>query len=136
MVPPSGELVLIVLRVETLGNPSPLFVLDGVSMDLGHSSVMRTSAHGTLNVRICRSDSRSQLTDRTHDGLAECTRGRPLQPPVENHTHLTTGPPKVDVILIVCHRVLGDVRHKFSFAKQGKHTLIVAKRILTEAKAV
>ena len=135
MVPPSGDLVLIVLA-ETLGNPSPLFVLDGVSMDLGHSSAMRTSAYKTLNVRICRSDSRSQLADRTYDGLAECTQGRPLESPVENYTHLTTGPPKVDVILFVCHRVLGNVSHKLVFAEQGKHTLIVAKRILTEAKAV
>ena len=76
------------------------------------------------------------MTDRTYDGLAECTQRYPLQSPVENFTHLAASPPKVDVVPIVVHRVLGDASHKFVFAEQGKHTLIVVKRMLTEAKAV
>ena len=54
VTPPSHNLVLIALRVKNSGSHVPLTLLDDTPLDLGHGSGMKTSASGSLGVRICR----------------------------------------------------------------------------------
>ena len=115
---PSDNFVLIALRTESSGNRVSLTLLDDIPLDFGHGSAIGISVSGSLDMAVhCRSGSRCQLSDCTDDGLAECIQWRPLQASVERLTDLTASPSKADVILIVCHRVLGDVRYKFVFAE-------------------
>ena len=134
--PPSCDLVLIALCVESSEGHVPLTLSDDTPVYLGHGSVITTSVSGSLGVEICRSGSRSQLFNRTNDGPAECIQWYPLQPPVESSTHLSANFSEGDEILVVGHRVLGSVSHKFAFVELEKRTLIVVRRRLTEAKAV
>ena len=117
VTPPSNNLVLVALRVESPGGYVPLALLDDIPLDLGHCPAMKTSASGSLGMRICRFGSRSQLFNCTYYGLAECIQLGPFQSPVKSLTDLTASPSEVDVILINSHRVLGAVCHKIVFAE-------------------
>ena len=58
------------------------------------------------------SGSHSQLSDSTEHGSVEFFQLSPVQSPVQGLTHFTAGPPKIDVVLIVGHRVLDGVSRK------------------------
>jgi hypothetical protein len=52
------------------------------------------------------SDSRSQISNRIEDGLVEVIQLSPLQPSVKRLTHIGASLAKVDVVLIIGHRIL------------------------------
>ena len=135
MVLPTGDLILVCLCAESSVDHVSLTLLDDIPLDLGHGSARDVTIWNTRYSHY-RFGSPSKLTDRTYDGLAECVQRCPLQSPVKNFTHLTASPLKVDVMLIIGHRVLSCVSHGFVSVEQGKRTLIVVKRTLTAAAAV
>ena len=49
---------------------------------------------------------RGEIPDSVEDGLGELVQSSPLQSPVEDLANVSAGPPKLDVILIIDHRVL------------------------------
>ena len=117
VVPPSGDLVLIDLRVKDSGGHISLFLLDDFPLDIGYGSAKGASISGSLGVHIVgMAHVRSQLADRAKDRPAERIQPCSFQSPVESLTHFTASPSQVDIISIICHRVLGGVSHKFVFA--------------------
>ena len=53
------------------------------------------------------------MSDRTENGPVEFVQPSPIQSPVQGLTYFTAGPSKIEVILIVGHRILDDVSQKF-----------------------
>ena len=81
-----------------------------------------------------RSGSRGQISNRIEDGRVEFVRPFSPQSPVEDFAHISASPPKLDVILIVCHRVLGGCESELNIVECG-HTRIIIRRNLAAPKA-
>ena len=108
---PSSNLVLIASGEDESVDRAPFTLLDDLPLDLGQSSAIEICQWITLRTH-CRSASRSQLPNCIEDRLVELVQMSSLQFPIEHLTYIATGPPEVDEILIVCHRVLVDVNWK------------------------
>ena len=113
---PSRNLILVALRVEKSGGRVSFTPLDNLPLDLSYGSAIETLVSGVVRGGFL-SDSRGQLSDCPKYRSAEFFQSPPIHSPVESLTYFTASPPKVDVILIVGHRVLYNVSRKFVFAE-------------------
>ena len=102
---PSSNLVLISAGKDKSGDRIPFTPFDDFPLDLSHGPAIEASVSGPLGVYL-RSGSRSQISDRTEDGMVEFIQSPPLQSPMEYFAHIGACSPKLDAIRIICHRVL------------------------------
>lgn len=68
---PSSNLVLIALREDESGGCISFTLLDDLRLYLGHSSAIETLESRLPGVRITRSGSHSQISNRIENGLVE-----------------------------------------------------------------
>ena len=127
-LPPSGNLVLIVLCGDDPGSCTRLTQLEDLPPDLGHGPAIETSVSGSVGIRIQCCGSRSQTSNRIEDGLVELIRLSPIQSQVECLTYTSASPPKLNIIPIFGHRVLDKPESQARFRRIGTHTLILARR--------
>ena len=66
---------------------------------------------------------RSQGPNRTEDGVVQFIRSPPLQPLVERFAYFGASLTKLDVFLIVGHRVLENVSKRIVFGEMGESYL-------------
>ena len=69
------------------------------------------------------SGSQSQISYPIEDGLVEFVHSSPLQSPVEYLTHVTADPPKVDIVLVVGHRILESLESEACVLEAGGDVL-------------
>ena len=105
---PTRNLVLITLRMDEPGEWIPFIVLDYLPLNLGHSSTVEDISEWITRYVHYWSGSRSKMSNCVEEGLTELVQSSALQFPVEDLAHIAARPPKVDVILVVGHRVLDD----------------------------
>ena len=111
---PTGNFVLITLGEGEPIERLPFTLFDDLPLDLGQSSAIENENENigkwiTFGARW-GSGSRSQLSNRVEYGLVDLIQLSSPQLPVEYLAYIAASPPKVDVILIVGHRILD--RHK------------------------
>ena len=121
---PSSNLVLITFGKDESVDRIPFTLLDNIPLDLGQSSAIENVNKWITLHAHCRSGSRSQPSDGIEDGLVELIQLSSLQFPVEYLTYIATGPPKVDEILIVGHRVLDRRESELYFRGGGKRNVL------------
>ena len=71
VLPPSGDRILIVLRMEELRDWISFTLLNDLPLNLGHGSAIETSGEWILQRVHHWSDSRSQFPDSTEHRLTE-----------------------------------------------------------------
>jgi hypothetical protein len=104
--PPTGNLVLVVPRVDKSGDPAASTLFDDLALDLGNSSAINcTSVRYSSMYRWC--SPRHQLVYRLTHGLTEDGQFLRVHPPVERCTDPGAVQPELDVILLVDHGILG-----------------------------
>jgi hypothetical protein len=103
---PSGDLVLIALRKDEPVDCISLTLFIELPLNSGHDCTIERLVSESLGVRIAALAHFGQISNRVKDGLVEFFQSSPLQSPVERLTYTGAGLPKIDVILIVGHRVL------------------------------
>ena len=118
---PSRDLVLVALSKDESQHCIPFTALDDLLLYLRHGSAIKTLASGLLTVSCRYSGLPGEISDCIQDSPGESIRLPPLQPPVEYLAYIAAGPPKVDVILVIGHRVLErDVSRKLIFVEGGR----------------
>ena len=85
----------------------PSTLLDDISLDHCQSPAIKNVGQSPNQRGIHRSGSLGQLCNRIEDRLVELIQLSSPQLPVEYLTYVTASPPKVDVILVVGHCILG-----------------------------
>ena len=109
---PSGNRILVILRVEESRDRISFTLLGDITLNLGYSSVNKTSDQWIVRRVRCLSDSRSKFSDGHKHGPVEIVQSPSIQPPVEGLTHIPAGYSELDVILFVSHAVLGKRESK------------------------
>jgi len=101
---PSGDRVLVTLRMEKPRECIPLAPFDGPVPDLRHSSVIAEGVSvGNFEMHVVWLNSHSQLIYRITHGLTEIGQFLSIDPPVERSADISTEEPKVEDILFVSH---------------------------------
>ena len=103
---PSSNLALIALGKDESMCYVPFTLLDDVFLYFGQGSAVKDVGKYLGQRSYYRTGSRCQLSNCIEDRLFELIQSSSLQLPVEYLTNITAGTPKVEVILIVGHRVL------------------------------
>ena len=88
------------------GGDIPFTLLEDIPLDLPQGSVIEDVSVWITQHAHRWFDSHSQTSNRFEDGLVELIQSSPFQSPVECLAHISASPSKVNVILVVCHRVL------------------------------
>ena len=97
-------------------------------------SDQRCRQRGTQSVHY-RCNSRRELVDCLNNRIFKFVQALPLQSPVEGDTNISAGQPKLDVIHLVDHRVLGSCHLAVVQRRLGeKLTLIILRITLTVPK--
>jgi len=76
----------------------------------------------TRNV-LCLCNSRRQLADRLNHRVVKIVQLPPLQSPVERGTDISAGQPKLDVIHLIDHRILGPLHPPIVHQRLGEDLL-------------
>jgi len=132
--PPSGNHLLVVLRVEKFGEETPFTLLDDVSVDLRHGPAIDNVVSKSCTISVPRFYSRCQLPNRLAYRPAELIQSPSVHPPVESPTHIGACQPELDKVGFVGHRVLVSVSLEQISGEEGKRTLIIVRRTLTVPK--
>jgi hypothetical protein len=102
---PSRDLVLVALREDESEHCIPFTLFGDLPLDPRQGSAIEIPVNRSLRVYYwC--GLQGQISNRIEDGLVESIYPSSLQSLVEYLAYVTASPPKVDVILIVGHRVL------------------------------
>ena len=117
---PSRDLVLVALREDKSQYRIPFTALGDLPLDLRYGSAIETSVSGLPAIPCRQPGLPSQIPNRIQDGPGESILLSPLQSPIEYLTYITAHPPKVDVILIVGHRVLHRCELEGCFRRVGR----------------
>ena len=104
---PCSNPVLIALGEDKSMYRIPFALIDDLPLDIGQSSIIENVGKYISWRGHYRNGSRSQLRNRVEDGLVKLIQSPSLQFSVEYLAYISASPSKVDVILIVSHRVLG-----------------------------
>jgi hypothetical protein len=115
---PSCDLILVTLREDEPEDYIPFPLLIHLPLHLGHGSAIHSTSKWVTLHPYRRPGSRSQIPNRTQDGLGELVQLFPDQPPVKHLAHVAAIPPKVDVVLIVSQGVL-DARQSAVCIRKG-----------------
>ena len=103
---PSGDSVPISPREDESEEWVPFTLFGNLPLDLPYGSAIETSVSGPLGVRGAGCYSLSQISNRIEDKLVEFFQLPSLQSPVERLAYFPAILPKLDIVLIVGHRVL------------------------------
>ena len=123
---PSGNLVLIALRMDGSRYLVPLTLLDDLPLDLSHRSTIENIGKRVTWCVDCWPGSRSQISNRVEDGLVESVQSFPFQSPEQDLRYVNASSPRLDVILMVGYRVLDRrVKHPPSRSRRGSTRIIV-----------
>ena len=103
---PSSNFVLIAFGEEESVDGIPFTLLDDLPLDLGQSSATESISELVASGARFRPGSRSKLSNCIEDGLVELIQLPSFQFPVKHLAYIAASPAKVDVVLVVDHRVL------------------------------
>ena len=133
---PRSNFVLITFGEDESVDRIPFALPDDLPLDLCQGSAIEKFRERNCFGGCYRSGSRSQLSNRFEDGLIELIQLSSLQFPVEYLAYIATSPPKVNVLLIVRHRVLDRCDTEVcSKSKRSDRTRIIVRRTAADPRA-